>query len=414
MGNIRNRSDLTRRVRAMAMVVAVATLGSMILVGTSPAGASGSAPITIGLVTSLTGAAASNFIGAEPSVQAVFDAQNAKGGIDGHKLKLVVADDTSSVQGAQTAVSSLVGRNVFSMIFVSDLTSSGYRPAQEAGVPVVGAPVDGPEWYEQPNTNMFGDDGNSSAEPPVSTVYTKLAKLEGAKNMAVLAIADEEPAIVAAQDFIKGADASGLKVGYYNDTIPIGTVNVESIVLAMKKAGVDGFYSTMLDNTNFAIMEAAKQAGLKLVAPIQLVGYGQTLLTTPSALASAQGSIIVVEQTPVEEHTEATEAEQAIFKKYAHFSGVPGENWTWGYLAAKLTILGLEKTHGNATRKKFMSALRSIKGWTATGLLASPANFTLADFGKAPAQTCAYWVKVEGSAFVPLNNGKPLCGKNLK
>ena len=83
----------------------------------------------------------------------------------------------------------------------------------------------------------------------------------GATNMAALAIANENPSITAEQDFIAGAKAIGLKVGYYNDSTPIGSVNVTSLVLAMKQAGVDGFQSAMLDTTNFAIMTTARRTG---------------------------------------------------------------------------------------------------------------------------------------------------------
>lgn len=90
---------------------------------TSPAanstskGAATGSPISIGLVTSLTGLAAPNFIGAQQGVTARFDLQNSEGGIDGHPLKLATADDTSSVQGAATAVDELIQqKNVFSLI----------------------------------------------------------------------------------------------------------------------------------------------------------------------------------------------------------------------------------------------------------------------------------------------------------
>ena len=243
-----------------------------------------------------------------------------------------------------------------------------------------------------------------------------MAKQAGATNMAALAIANEEPSIIAEQDFIAGAKATGLKVGYYNDSTPIGSLNVTSLVLAMKQAGVDGFQSAMLDTTNFAIMTAAKQAGLNLVAPMQDVGYDQALLAQPSAVASAQGAIMSVLQTPVEEHTAATQREQAAFEQYEHFSGVPNLNWTFGWLSADLTVLGLEGARGR-TRPgpAFLNSVRDIKGWTGEGLLAMPSDFSLADFGKLPSDTaCSYYVKVSGDAFVPLNGGKPVCGTVVK
>jgi branched-chain amino acid transport system substrate-binding protein len=379
-------------------------------------GSSEAAPISIGLVTSLSGPAAQNFFGAQQGAAARFALQNDQGGVNGHQLKLVVGDDTSSPQGGQTAVQDLVQqKKVFSLIFVSDLVSVGYRSAQQEKIPVVGAPIDGPEWGSQPNTNMVSVSGDQPPLPPANTQQAVVAKQVGAKNMAALAIAGEEPSILGEQDFIAGAKAVGLKVGYFNDSTPIGSVNVTSLVLAMKQAGVDGFQSAMLDNTNFAIMTTAKQAGLKLVAPMQDVGYDQALLDDASAVQAAQGGIFSVIQVPFEEHTAATQIEQGAFEKYEHFSGVPNLNWSYGWLSADLTIQGLKAAGANPTRTSFLTALRNLKGWTAEGLLPTASDFSLANFGKLTSTTaCSYYVQLKDRSFVPMNGGKPICGVFVK
>lgn len=402
--------------KSSAPTTTAAPSGSTSPSSSPPASSATAAPISIGLVTSLTGPAAQNFDGAEQGVAARFDLQNAAGGVNGHPLKLVTGDDTSTVEGGQTAVGELVQqKKVFSLIFVSDLVSAGFRTAQKEGIPVVGAPIDGPEWGSQPNTNMVSVEGNQPPVPPANTQQAVVAKQAGATNMAALAIANEEPSILGEQDFIAGAKAIGLKVGYYNASTPIGSVNVTSLVLAMKQAGVDGFQSAMLDTTNFAIMTTAKQAGLKLVAPMQDVGYDQALLDDASAVDAAQGGIFSVIQVPFEEKTPATEREQGAFETYEHFSGVPNLNWSFGWLSADLTIQGLLGAGTNPTRTSFLGALRNLKGWTAEGLLATAPDFSLANFGKLTSQTaCSYYVKLSGKAFVPLNNGKPICGVVVK
>ena len=388
--------------------------------GSTPAGSGSTngsaAPISIGLVTSKTGLAAPNFNGAQQGVAARFAVQNAQGGVNGHQLKLVVGDDTSTVQGGLLAVDDLVTeKHVFSLLFISDLVSVGYKTAQQQGVPVVGAPIDGPEWGMQPNTNMVSVSGNQPPVLPGNTQMAVVAKQAGATNMAALAIANENPSITAEQDFIAGAKAIGLKVGYYNDSTPIGSVNVTSLVLAMKQAGVDGFQSAMLDTTNFAIMTTAKQDGLNLVAPMQDVGYDQALINDPSAVEAAQGGIFSVAQVPFEEKTAATQREQGAFEQYEHFSGVPNLNWTYGWLSADLTIQGLQAAGANPTRTSFLNALHNLKGWTAEGLLPTTPDFSLADFGKLSSQTaCSYYVKLVGKEFVPMNTGKPICGQFVK
>jgi branched-chain amino acid transport system substrate-binding protein len=256
--------------------------------------------------------------------------------------------------------------------------------------------------------------GDQAKNLPTYTYLAKAAQLAGATNMAGLAIAQEEPSIIGVQNFVKAAKSVGLNVGYTNYSIPIGSVNSTSVVLAMKQAHVDGFFSEMLNTTDFAIMEGAKQSGLNLVAPMDFTSYTQDLLDNSSALQAAQGIVVDVAQTPVEEHTAATQAQQAAFQQYEHFSGVPNLNWTYGWLSADLFIKGLQGAGNNPTRSSFLNALHNTQGWTANGLLARAPDLSLKDFGTAPATGCAYFVRLQGHAYVPLNNGQPICGNSVK
>jgi branched-chain amino acid transport system substrate-binding protein len=415
---------ITLKASACAAAITLAAATTACGSSNSAGGASGvkaSAPgitaadITIGLVTSQTGPASADFYGNLQGAQARVDLQNAAGGVNGRQLKLTVGDDTSSVLGGQTAVSELIQqRNSFGLIFLSDFVSAGYRVAQKAGVPVVGWAVDGPEWGLQPNTNMVAVEGNVSPTPAANTLEPKVAKLAGATNMASFAIGGEQPSVLGAKAFTTAAKSVGLKVGYEDYSIPVGSVNVTSVVLAMKQEHVDGFASFMLDTTDFAIISGARQAGLKLVAPISVTGYGQPLLDDATARQAAQGAIFGVSQVPAEEHTAATRAEQAAFAKYEHFSGVPSLSWTAGWTSVDLFIDGLEGAGKNPTRSSLLTALHALKGWTAGGLLPIAPDFSLANFGQAAPTSCSYYVRLSGSSFVTLNHGKAICGTNVK
>jgi branched-chain amino acid transport system substrate-binding protein len=399
------------------LVVALAAAGCSSSGSATSSPSAASAPgvtakqVSVGMVTSLTGLAATNFTGAQQGAAARFALQNAQGGVDGRTIKMTVADDQSSSTGAQTAVNSLVS-STFGQIFISDFTAQAFRTTTQAKIPVVGAPNDGPEWGLQPNTNMVSILGNQAPGLPPTTLIPQVAKSVGATSMASLAIGNEEPSIAVAKAFVTGAKAAGLNVGYQDYSIPIGSVDVTSVVLAMKAAHVDGFYSAMLNNTNFALMTAAQQAGLRLRAPIQIVGYGQDLLNNPAAVHGGQGAIFDLPQAPIELNTAATRAETAAFAKYEHFSGVPSFNWTYGWLSADLFIRGLEAAGKNLTRASFSAKIRTIS-WDGGGLLPKPVDLSLAGFGKSPATACAYFAQLKGSTFVPMNAGKPYCGRTL-
>ena len=75
---------------ALRIAVAVFSLaGAITTLSHAPASASTSkAPIIIGYITDETGAASSTYINAVQGAQARIDAQNAIGGVDGHKLMI--------------------------------------------------------------------------------------------------------------------------------------------------------------------------------------------------------------------------------------------------------------------------------------------------------------------------------------
>ncbi|HUZ09672.1 MAG TPA: ABC transporter substrate-binding protein, partial [Acidimicrobiales bacterium] len=74
----------------------------------SSSGGASKSTITIGYVTDLTGVASSTFADGAGGARARVDLQNAQGGVNGHKLKLVVEDDQSSPTVNKTASQDLV------------------------------------------------------------------------------------------------------------------------------------------------------------------------------------------------------------------------------------------------------------------------------------------------------------------
>jgi branched-chain amino acid transport system substrate-binding protein len=240
-----------------------------------------------------------------------------------------------------------------------------------------------------------------------------LMKLAGATNVASIGNGNEPASAFAAKIFTASAQADSLKVGYQNYTIPLGSVDMTAVALTMKNDGIDGFYAPTIETTVFALMSDLQQENAPQKAAILATGYGQEVFSDPTAVRAAQGGIFTVGQVPFEEKTPATLAEQAAFQKYEHYSGIPNLNWTYGWLAADLWIRGLQAAGQNPTRASFMTSLRGVNDWDGGGLLPTTVDLSLADFGKFPASSCGYFVQLEGNNFVPLNNGKAVCGKNF-
>ena len=384
----------------------------------APAGNTASAPgvspntITIGFISSVVGVAGPNFINYPKGAQARIDQQNDQGGINGRKLQMVFADDGGSVNQNLTAAQSLVSKNVFGVVAGTPFLFAGYRYLQQQGVPVVGGGYDGPEWNQQPNTNMFSVTGPNVPDfqkQAQNTGGVSFFKSQGATNVASLGYGVSPSSSAAAKGVAEAVKAQGLKAGYVNTSIPFGSVNVTSVVLGMKQAGVDAVYLAMDNNTNFAILSTAKQNGLNLKVPVAATGYGQSLLDDPNAVQTAQGAYFISEGPPLDSKPEKDF--RAALQKYQGFSGIPGFDWYEGWTNVDLMIKGLEAAGKNPTRQSFMTNLRTVTSYDASGLLPNPVDFSLAAFGKAPAKTCLWYAKLQGITFVPVpSDGKPICG----
>ncbi len=110
-----------RGVRAMA-VMATLSVAAVGVFATGASAQSGAAPgvsdkaVKIGFISSETGVAASNFVGADKACKARIDAENAKGGVNGRKIDLIAIDDKSGA-GNNTAAKDLVqNQNVFAVV----------------------------------------------------------------------------------------------------------------------------------------------------------------------------------------------------------------------------------------------------------------------------------------------------------
>ena len=266
--------------------------------GTTVAGLEASAPgvskttIKIGLITSLTGSASSEYTNLPKAAQAAIDAVNAAGGVGGRQLQLVTCDDASSATSNLTCAQSLVAKGVFAIEAQSAFVFGGYKYLNQQGIPVTGGGYDGPEWGLQPNTNMFSVAGSYYTSGAWYTQPAQFMKDQGVASVSSFGYGISPSSSDSAKGFALAAKSIGLTVGYLNTSLPFGTINVTAVSLALKASGVTGAYMAMDENTNFAILTAAKQAGVNLKVAISATGYGQNLLNDSSAVAVRPGQLL--------------------------------------------------------------------------------------------------------------------------
>jgi branched-chain amino acid transport system substrate-binding protein len=402
--------------RWIAVATGAALSVSVVLAGT--AGAQSAAPgvtdkdITVGYITSETGAAASIYSKSQKACQARVDAQNAKGGVNGRKIKLESRDDKSA--GNLTAAQDLVqNSNAFMVVDNSALAFLSYRYLLDAGVPMIGPGFDGTYYFDKGNENIISGVGNQASLPGLTyDTPIRVMKRLGAKKVASIGYGvspSSSEAATLTSDV--AAPALGLKGVYVNNTLDFGSTDVGPVVLGIKNSGADGAYLPLNADTNFAIVQGLQQNGVDMKANVLATGYGQALLDQPVAKTMTPADVIIVGFRPMELKNAAVKDFQANLKKYAGLNEIPDLGMYTGYINCDMMIKGLEAAGKNPTRASFVAGVRGLKNYDGAGLTCQPLTLSAERYGKVDPTACTWMLGVKNGKFVVLNGGKPITGK---
>jgi branched-chain amino acid transport system substrate-binding protein len=401
----RRRSVTTCLALALALAVPLTACGS------SPSGtdqkASGDT-IKIGLLTELSGPAASGFTTTKRGVQAYVDYVNSKGGVNGQKISISVGDTTGTPTGALTAAQKLVQHdNVFAIVENSSVSYGAEPYLLKAGIPIIGTAIDGPIWGDKKNTNLIAAPGYVGAND-VLLANGRFVKAQGGTSCASLGYADSVSAQKSAESFIASCQKAGLKKGYLNTQVPSSTTDVGGIALAIKKSGADAVSTALRPNTAFALIGALKQLGVAVKVNLLYVGYGSDLLASPPSVQVAQGAYFATLGYPAEVHNTATDLRRTLLSKLGAASP-PTFGDQYGYLAAVAMVDILKATGSSPSRADFLKTAHGISDFTGDGLLPYKVNFGT----NTASAGCIAATKLTGKAFVPVA-GTPLCAGVVK
>ena len=402
--------------RLVRLVLSCTTLlGTLAAVGlaTSSESSAAAAPLTVAMVCTCSGAGAPEYQGVAGIFQARIDAQNALGGVNGHKIVGIVEDDQTSPSVAPTAIQAALSKGAIGLVSVGALFFTGAKFPEQAGVPVTGSSQDGPEWGEQPYTNMFAaDTGSIDAKYPVNTNIGKFLVSHGGNIVASYGYGISPSSSRSAIGTGLSVIHAGGKQGVLDTSVPFGSVAYGPEALAAKAAHVNALYAGMDDNSNFALATSMVQAGVKLKAVLFPTGY------EPSAIHSTawkylQGMYFDSLFRPFSLPDAGTQQMQAALEKYDHFtkSQFPTIEQYEAWIGADLMLKGLQLAGKNPTSASTIKALRSIKSYNGNGLLPSSINYTTI-FGHDLPKSCGWILKAETNGFVPVSS-QPICGTDL-
>lgn len=406
------RTMSTTLLAAAVALPFVFVLPIITVAATATQAAAAAAPITIAYVTDVTGEGAPENASSPAAFEARLDLQNAEGGVNGHRLVPLVIDDQTNPSEIAPAVQEADSK-AFGIVSQSPLFFLAAKYPREAGVPVTGTYDDGPEWGEQPYTNMFAAD-NGSVDPryPVNTQIGEFIKDHGGTVLGAygysISPSSSRAAIAAADSF----EHAGGKVGVLDTTVGFGSVDFTSDALVAKQKDVNALAPEMDSNSNYALAEALEQAGVKLKAVLFATGYEPDVINSP-AWSDLQGDYFLSLFRPWSLPNAGTSQMQAAMEKYAHFtkSQFPTFGQYEAWAGADLMIKGLETAGKNPTRAGVIKALRHLKSYNVNGLLPITIDYSTI-FGHDPAKTCAWIMKAEKTGFVAVSS-KPFCGTDL-
>ncbi|HLN17906.1 MAG TPA: ABC transporter substrate-binding protein [Acidimicrobiales bacterium] len=404
------RTQLCRSALAVATVAGLTALG----VGTTAGTATASPPpIKIALITSATGLAAPLFQTSAQGFLARLDLQNAEGGIHGAKLQPIVLNDQTNPTEVATAVQEAIADGAIGIVSDTSLFFSGYKFAQEAGVPVTGGSFDGPEWGEQPNTNMFASD-TGSVDPtyPANTNLGQFLKSHGGTVLGTYGIMISPSSVHSAIGVSESFKHAGGKTGVLDTSVPYGGVDFTTEALTARSSHVNAVYAGMGNNQNFALAAAFKDAGVKLKAVVFPTGYEADVVHSP-VWKTVVGDYFSTEFHPFALPDFATAAMGSALLKYQHRSpsNWPTFNIYESWLGTDLMIKGLLAAGPNPTRAGVIKALRGVTAYNGGGLLSQNIDYATV-FGHDLPEQCAWYLQAQSKGFVPISTG-PICGKDI-
>ncbi len=375
---------------------------------TTVASSSGKAPITIALVTSLTGPGADQFLPGPDAFTARIAEQNAMGGVNGHMIKGIIIDDQTTQP--TLAIQDALSQGAFGIVAESPLFFIGAKIPQQQGVPVTGGSVDGPEWGEQPYTNMFAaDTGSVDPAEPASTLPGKFMKEHGGTILGAYGYPIGGTSKVGAVNASKSFEHAGGTTAVLNTSVPLASVDFTGDAILAKQDHVNAVYPDMGNESNNALVTAFQQEGVNQKVTLLPTGYQQSVESSP-AWPSLKGTYFASMFRPFSAPNAGTQSMDAAMEKYAHFTKnqFPTFAEYEAWVGADLMIQGLELAGSNPTRANVIKDLRALKSYDANGIDPVPIDYSTV-FGHSASPDCRWFLQAQTSGF-KLLSPTPECG----
>jgi branched-chain amino acid transport system substrate-binding protein len=364
-----------------------------------PANAAGKAsPVIIGDLCSCTGPEASTISQTTDVVQAWAKSVNAKGGLDGHQVQIVVKDDGYNPATSLADAQALVQQNHVIAIFDnSDEDNAWEKYIQTAKVPVLGA-TESDAGYQNPD--FFPPGGTFNYSDGAGAVAAHKA---GIKTEAILYCAEVAICQESSQEAKVLLPKLGMKL-VYTTSISFSAPTYSAQCLAAKQSGAQ---SMAVGDASAIVTNVATDCATQGYKPIELSADGSVAIAW-LAVPAMNGNIDVQGDVPWFVHNAATKPMYTALGTYApgvttgpNFGEVVVQSWAAGVLLEEAAAhLG-----ATPTSAQILTGLYALKGTTLGGLSA-PITFHK---GQTASNPCFFEMGIKNAKFVTLNSGKYFC-----
>jgi branched-chain amino acid transport system substrate-binding protein len=356
--------------------------------------------ITLGSIGTFSGPLASSYQGFEDTLRAWVSNTNATGGINGHKVKLIIKDDAGNPTTGLAAAKDLVqNEHVAAIVSATSTVDTAWESIPgKAGVPVVGgSAIDLPFLT---NSNFFASGTNTFAA--VWGVMS-LGKQAGPKQSVLYCT--EAPACAASIPVYKAfAKPLGMTVPF-TQSIAASAADYTAVCQSIKQSGAQSY--VMVDAAAIVgrVADACRQQGVTA----RVVEASSAVQPTLLKNKGTDGLLSAAVDFPfIDNSNAATMKFHSVLAKYGP-SGLetkygPGLNIPW--VAMELFAAAAKAGgSGAVTSASIKKGLYTMKGETLGGL-APPLTFKP---GQTNLQNCYFVLGISNGKFTSPNGLKTAC-----
>jgi len=318
--------------------------------------------IRVGMVNVQAGPAAALGKGMRAGAEAVFNSVNAKGGVNGRKITLLVADDSYEPDKAIDETLKMIEQQQVFALFgsVGTPTTNAIVPIlKEMDVPLVG-PFTGSMALRQPVTRQIFNIRASYNDEAEALVAQFIA--HGAKSIGVF-YQDDAFGLAVLSGTEKAMQKRGLSVAV-KSTFPRNTLAVKSGLAAMLEAKPDAIIMVGPYAPIAAFIKEARAANLKSqLATVSFVGTDNLV----EQVGKDGDGVIISQVVPLPQ-----DADSAVTRSCKELLAQTGTELGFvnleGCISAKVFVYGLEHAGRDLTRAGLVGALEGMQGVDLGGL----------------------------------------------